>query len=174
MRGEQGPGMSHDGVGAMFGFFKKEHGPGAHATGRPPRHSRGWAEVRGYLQQADSLRVLDFGSTSPSNINYLTKLGHSVYMANVVQDATKPEWLKPAQLFDEKGVEPEFDVDRFVAANLDFSGRDFDIILLWDGARAVYPAARGIAAGRETAGVLSWTEGRAGNQFRAISVRRRR
>ena len=60
-------------------------------------------------------------------------------MANVVQDATKPEWLKPAQLFDEKGAEPEFDVDRFVSANLDFSGRDFDIILLWDTASFLPP-----------------------------------
>ena len=44
----------------MFGIFKKEHGSTANSTGRPPRHSRGWAEVRGYLQKADSLRVLDF------------------------------------------------------------------------------------------------------------------
>jgi SAM-dependent methyltransferase len=123
----------------MFGMFKKERGSVAHSAGRPPRHSRGWAEVRTYLKQADGLRVLDFGATSPSNINYLTKLGHSVYMANIVQDATKAEWLKPAQLFDEKGKEPEFDVERFVAANLDFSGRDFDIILLWDTANYLPP-----------------------------------
>ncbi len=123
-----------------MGLFKKEHGSTAHATERPLRHSRGWAEVRSYLQQADSLRVLDFGSTSPANINYLTKLGHSVYMANIVQDATRPEWLKPAQLFDEKGAAPEFDVERFVSANLDFSGRDFDIILLWDTANFLPPA----------------------------------
>jgi SAM-dependent methyltransferase len=73
--------------------------------------------------------VLDFGLTSPSNINYLTSLGHSVYMANIVQDATRPEWLKPSET---EGGEPDFDVERFIAANLDFSGRDFDVILLWD------------------------------------------
>jgi SAM-dependent methyltransferase len=121
-------------------FFKKERGSTASSAERPQRHSRGWVEVRSYLQQADSLRVLDFGATSPANINYLTKLGHSVYMANVVQDATKPEWLKPAQLFDEKGAAPEFDIERFVNANLDFSGRDFDIILLWDTANYLPPA----------------------------------
>lgn len=123
----------------MFGMFKKEHGSAPHSAGRQPRHSRGWVEVRSYLQKAESLRVLDFGSTSPANINYLTTLGHSVYMANVVQDATRLEWLKPANVADSKAADREFDVDRFIAANLDFSGRDFDVILLWDTANFLPP-----------------------------------
>ncbi len=123
----------------MFEFFKKERGSSAHSSGRPARHSRGWIEVRTYLEKTPSLRVLDFGTTSPANINYLTSRGHSVYMANIVQDATRPEWLKPAQLFDSKDTEPEFDVDGFIAANLDFSGRDFDVILLWDTANYLPP-----------------------------------
>jgi SAM-dependent methyltransferase len=123
----------------MFGIFKKNQGSAEYSAGRPPRHSRGWMEVRTYLQQTDGLRVLDFGATSPSNINYLTSLGHSVYMANIVQDATRPEWLKPAQLFDDVKAKPEFDVDRFISVNLDFSSRDFDIILLWDTANYLPP-----------------------------------
>ena len=123
----------------MFGMFKKERGSTAHSSERPPRHSRGWIEVRTYLEKTPSLRVLDFGTTSPANINYLTSRGHSVYMANIVQDATRPEWLKPAQLFDSKDAEPEFDIDGFIAANLDFSGRDFDVILLWDTANFLPP-----------------------------------
>ena len=120
----------------MRGIFNREHGSAAHGSARPPRHSRAWNDIRTHLQNSESLRVLDFGATSPSNINYLTSLGHSVYMANIVQDATRPEWLKPVQP-DSKpspgpGPVPEFDVDRFIAANLDFSGRDFDIVLLWD------------------------------------------
>jgi SAM-dependent methyltransferase len=107
---------------------KKETGSGF-SSERAARHSRGWSDVRTHLQNSDTLRVLDFGLTSPSNINYLTSLGHSVYMANIVQDATRPEWLKPPS---SEGGDPEFDVDRFIAANLDFSGRDFDVILLWD------------------------------------------
>ena len=123
----------------MFGMFKKEHGSAAHSAARQPRHSRGWVEVRTYLQKSESLRVLDFGSTSPANINYLTTLGHSVYMANVVQDATRPEWLKPSNVVGSKAADTEFDVDRFIAANLDFSGRDFDVILLWDTANFLPP-----------------------------------
>jgi SAM-dependent methyltransferase len=124
----------------MFGIFKRERGASSNSTGRPPRHSRGWIDVRTHLQQSEPLRVLDFGSTSPANINYLTSLGHSVYMANIVQDATKPEWLKPPLPGAPPRATPEFDVDRFIAANLDFSGRDFDVILLWDTANYLPPA----------------------------------
>jgi SAM-dependent methyltransferase len=113
----------------MFDFFKKGRGSTAHPSVRAPRHSRGWIEVRTYLEKTPSLRVLDFGTTSPSNINYLTSRGHSVYMANIVQDANKPEWIKPAV---DGESQPTFDIDGFIAANLDFSGRDFDVILLWD------------------------------------------
>ena len=115
-------------------MFSKKREPGLSALNseRPPRHSRGWSDVRAHLQKSDSLRVLDFGLTSPSNINYLTSLGHSVYMANIVQDATRPEWLKPTPADAPEGAAPDFDADRFIAANLDFSRRDFDVILLWD------------------------------------------
>ena len=102
------------------------------------RHSRGWADLLQHLKSRENLRVLDFGATSSSNINYLTSLGHSVYMAHIVQDAAKPEWLKPVE-----GGAPgatEFDVDRFEAANLDFSGRDFNVVLLWDTANYLPPA----------------------------------
>ncbi|MGA7156695.1 MAG: class I SAM-dependent methyltransferase [Acidobacteriaceae bacterium] len=123
----------------MLGIFKKERGSSTHSSERPPRHSRGWIEVRTYLEKNPSLRVLDFGTTSPANINYLTSRGHSVYMANIVQDATRPEWLRPAQRSDAKEGETEFDVDGFISANLDFSGRDFDVILLWDTANYLPP-----------------------------------
>lgn len=113
----------------MFSKFGKDRaqGAGGHGAERT-RPSRGWAEVLGFLKASDSLRVLDFGTTSPTNINFLTSLGHSVYMANVVQDANRPEWKLPA---DDSGAEA-YDIEGFVKSSLDFSGRDFDVILLWD------------------------------------------
>jgi SAM-dependent methyltransferase len=119
-------------------IFKKEN-RSSNSSDRVTRHSRGWAEVRSHLQAGEPLRVLDFGATSPANINFLTTLGHSVYMANVVQDATKPEWLLPLPADARKGDQPEFDAERFIATNLDFSGRDFDVILLWDTASYLPP-----------------------------------
>jgi len=122
-----------------MGIFNKESGSATAWSERSIRHSRGWNDVRTHLQKSEALRVLDFGSTSPSNINYLTSLGHSVYMANIVQDATRPEWLKPPAPDAEEGTPPDFDAERFIAANLDFSGRDFDVILLWDTANYLPP-----------------------------------
>ena len=116
----------------MRSFFRRDQGSASHGSDRPARHSRAWNDVRTHLQKSDALRVLDFGATSPANINYLTSLGHSVYMSHVVQDASRPEWQKASLSGEVAGSEPEFDVDRFIASNLDFAGREFDIILLWD------------------------------------------
>ena len=118
----------------MMRFFKRSGGAGEGHLLERTRHSRGWAEVLKYMRSepAKSLRVLDFGATSPTNINLLTSLGHSVYMANIVGEACKPEWLKAPAPGTRSSVTPDYDTERFAATNLDFSGRDFDVILLWD------------------------------------------
>jgi len=100
---------------------------GTDAT-RINRHSSGWNELLKYLRSQDSLRILDIGPTSSSNINYITSLGHSIYMANVVEEASKPEWLLQA----ESGEPATFDVEGFLQSNLNFSGRMFDVVILWD------------------------------------------
>jgi len=103
------------------------------------RHSRGWSDVRAHLNETSGLRVLDFGATSPANINFLTSLGHGVYMSNLVLEATAPEWLQPLPEGAKAEAARELDVERFIAANLDFSGRDFDVVLLWDTANYLPP-----------------------------------
>lgn len=100
-------------------------GPGG---GRIPRHSSGWKELLKHLGTQESLRVLDIGPTSSTNINYITSLGHSIYMANLVEEAAKPEWIVPGEGGDAAG----FDVDGFLKVNLNFSGRIFDVVILWD------------------------------------------
>jgi len=76
------------------------------------------------------LRILDIGPTSSNNINYITSLGHSIYMANLAEEAARPEWLVQG----DPGELPSYDVDGFIATNLNFSGRIFDVIILWDAA----------------------------------------
>ena len=117
----------------MLKLFTRKRGSGEGHVPERTRPSRGWAEVLAYLraEPSRSLRVLDFGTTSPVNINLLTSLGHSVYMANIVGDAQRPEWQKLGG-DGPRGKTPDYDTEGFKAANLDFSGRDFDIILLWD------------------------------------------
>jgi SAM-dependent methyltransferase len=112
----------------LFGGGDTTGNPRGSNAGRVPRHSSGWNELLKYLRTQESLRILDIGPTSSTNINYITNLGHSIYMANVVEEASKPEWLTPG----EAGAEPAFDVDRFLESNLNFSGRKFDVVILWD------------------------------------------
>lgn len=96
---------------------------------RVSRHSSGWMKILVRLKAADSgLRVLDIGPTSPNNINFLTNLGHSVYMADLVDEAVNPEWMLPKST-----EEPQtYDVAGFLSKHMDFGDRRFDVILLWD------------------------------------------
>jgi hypothetical protein len=91
------------------------------------RHSGGWAALRRRLQADSGLRAIDMGYTSPSNINYLTGLGHSVFLADVVHDACMGKWQNG------KGEDgnPAWNIEGFLEQSLNFSGRTFDVVLLW-------------------------------------------
>ena len=111
---------------------KQESGPVTAVSGgftgpRVPRHSGGWAALRQRLQAEPGLRVIDVGFTSPSNINYLTGLGHSVFLADLVRDAWTGDWQTGV---DEQG-NPVWNVEGFLDQTLKFSGRMFDVVLLW-------------------------------------------
>lgn len=95
---------------------------------RMPRHSSGWVRILSRLKSEPGLRVLDIGPTSPTNINFLTSLGHSVYMADLVEEAIKPEWMLPAQ----EGEKQAYETQAFLAKHMDFGDRKFHIVLLWD------------------------------------------
>lgn len=122
---------------------------------RIPRHSGGWGLLRKRLASEEGLRVLDIGSTSPANINYLTSLGHSVYMADLVEDALNGDWLNGA---DEEG-KPVWNVEGFAKQNLHFSGRLFDLVLLWTALdylpeALVAPVVRGLHSAMSPGGQL--------------------
>lgn len=123
------------GVGAAA-----ETGPGGQRSTlqgpRVPRHSSGWTALQKHLEANPGQRILDVGPTSPTNINFLTGLGHSVYMADLVDDANSEEYRiahgHPHADPDADEDMQQYDAVRFVAENLDFAGREFDAVLLWD------------------------------------------
>jgi SAM-dependent methyltransferase len=117
-------------------FRKSEKTNASSAAARPSRSSSGWKDIHAYLEENPEQRVLDFGATSSSNINYLTGMGHSVYMAHAVQDAADPAWIRPV----EEGP-PQFDAEAFAAEAYGFSGRAFNVVLLWDTANYLPPSA---------------------------------
>jgi hypothetical protein len=113
---------------SLFGSSDNSSNARGADSNRVARHSSGWNELLKHLRTQDSLRILDIGPTSSSNINYITSLGHSIYMANVVEEASKPDWVVPGEAGEPAG----FDVERFLESNLNFSGRIFDVVILWD------------------------------------------
>lgn len=112
----------------FFGGGNRSGGGRDGGGDRLSRHSSGWKELLKHLQSHESLRVLDIGPTSSANINFITGLGHSIYMANLVEDAWKPEWMSVMA----PGEPAVFDVERFLASNMNFSGRTFDVVIFWD------------------------------------------
>jgi hypothetical protein len=83
--------------------------------------------LRKRLQAEPGLRAIDVGYTSPANINYLTGLGQSVFLADLVHDACTQDWQTGT---DEEG-NPVWNVQGFLDQSLKFSGRTFDVVLLW-------------------------------------------
>jgi hypothetical protein len=98
-----------------------------HAGSRIPRHSGGWAAIRKRLQAEPGLRVIDSGHTSPTNINYLTSLGHSVFLADLVKEACTGAW----QVGKDEDDKPIWNVEGYISQTLNFAGRTFDVVLLW-------------------------------------------
>jgi hypothetical protein len=83
--------------------------------------------LRKRLQADPGLCIVDTGYTSPANINYLTGLGHSVFLADLVYDACTGNWQTGT---DEDG-NPVWNVSGFLEQALNFAGRTFDVALLW-------------------------------------------
>lgn len=94
---------------------------------RVPRHSGAWAMMRKRLQAEPGLRIVDVGYTSPSNINYLTELGHSIFLSDLVHDACTGDW----QRGEDADGNPILDLDGFLKQSLGFAGRMFDVVFLW-------------------------------------------
>jgi SAM-dependent methyltransferase len=117
----------------LLNWFEKKQGGGSIASAstasgpKVPRHSGGWASLRKRLQAEPGLRVIDVGATSPTNINFLTELGHSIFLADLVDDAWNENWQTEK---DEEG-NPVWNVDGFLKQSLNFAGRTFDVVLLW-------------------------------------------
>jgi SAM-dependent methyltransferase len=108
----------------LFGG-SEARGSGAKASARIPRLSSGWTQLQKSLRDQEGLRILDIGPTSSTNINFLTAMGHSVYMANLVEDLADPKWTS-------SDPDTPFAAEDFVRENLDFGERLFDTVLFWD------------------------------------------
>ncbi len=94
---------------------------------RTTRHSSGWDALAKGLRGAEGLRTLDFGPTSSTNINLLTGMGHSVYMADLIAESHDKKWTQT-----EPDGTVEFRTEDFLAETLQLGDRVFDVVLMWD------------------------------------------
>jgi hypothetical protein len=118
-----------------LGFFRNFIGgntesasvPGERAP-RIPRQSTGFSQFTRSISAPDGQRVLDLGSTSSSNIQYITGLGHKAYNEDVLMEAASDKLLIPGP---EKGS-TVISVELFLSGNLRYEPELFDAVLLWD------------------------------------------
>ncbi|MGD0830516.1 MAG: SAM-dependent methyltransferase [Terracidiphilus sp.] len=82
--------------------------------------------MRKRLEAESGLYAVDVGYTSPANIHYLTGLGHSVFLADLVVDALTGEWQSKSE---DGGM--AWNVEGFLDQALRISDRKFDVVLLW-------------------------------------------
>ncbi len=117
----------------MLSWFNKKQEDGSPTSvpgfsgPKVARHSGGWAALRRRLETESGLSVLDVGYTSPANINYLTSRGHNIFLADLLLDAYSGNWQAGVDDDDK----PVWNVDGFLEQSLTFSGRMFDVVLLW-------------------------------------------
>ncbi len=117
------------------GFMKffRGSGPGPEgltaesANKRLSRRSSGLGELARTLASDESLCVLDIGSTSPTNIRYLTERGHKIYSEDLLIASTDPSLIAK----DEQG-NSVLDSKKFLSENLVFQAAQFDVVLCWN------------------------------------------
>jgi len=97
-------------------------------TVRIPRRSTGFNQFTKAILRPDGQRVLDLGSTSSSNINFITGLGHKAYNEDVLMEGNDSQLVIAGPEEGSKTV----DVARFLAEDLQYEPESFDAVLLWD------------------------------------------
>jgi SAM-dependent methyltransferase len=94
---------------------------------RLTRRSNGLAEISRLFDSAEQFCILDIGSTSASNIRYLTERNHRLYSEDLLEASTDPA----LETRDDDG-KATLDSKRFLTDNLVFPNGHFDIVLCWN------------------------------------------
>src|SRR5579862_2847759 len=97
------------------------------AATRLTRRSSGLGEVSRMFPSEEPLCVLDIGSTSASNIRYMTERGHKIYSEDLLDASTDPS----LKMKDETG-QIVMDSKRFLSDNLVYPAAHFDVVLCWN------------------------------------------
>ena len=113
-------------------FRGSASGPGSGApTARPQqrltRRSSGLGELARMFKSDEPLCILDIGSTSATNITFLTERSHKIYSEDLLDASTDTSLA----MKDERG-QTVLDAKRFLAENLVYGNAQFDLVLCWN------------------------------------------
>lgn len=111
----------------LFGKTDEQKSTSQLTHPRISRRSTGFQEFIRSIEKTEGQRILDLGPTSPSNISFITGLGHRAYNEDVLLASHDPALM----LQDPDGTN-KTDVTRFLAENLAHERELFDAVLLWD------------------------------------------
>jgi hypothetical protein len=112
----------------IFGGSTEASSASGARTPRIPRRSTGFNQFTRTILRPDGQKILDLGSTSSSNIHYITGLGHKAYNEDVLMEANAGKLVIPGPEEGSKTI----DVERFLAEDLQYEAESFDAVLLWD------------------------------------------
>ena len=112
----------------MFGGAAQPPSATGEGAVRIPRRSTGFNQFTRSILRPDGQTILDLGSTSSSNINYITGLGHKAYNEDVLMEGNASRLVIPGT---EEGS-TTLDVARFLEEDLQYDAESFDAVLLWD------------------------------------------
>ena len=84
-------------------------------------------EISRLLNSQEALCVLDMGSTSASNIGFLTSRGHKNYSEDLLRSS-----LDPALRIQDAAGTSVLDCKRFLEENLVYANSMFDVVLCWN------------------------------------------
>jgi len=91
------------------------------------RRSSGMGEISRVLNTQEALCVLDLGSTSASNISFLTAQGHRNYSEDLLRASLDPD----LRTKDDTG-KLVIDSKKFLDENLTYQNGLFDVVLVWN------------------------------------------
>jgi SAM-dependent methyltransferase len=113
----------------LMKFFRSSSnqtaGPGV--TQKITRRSSGMGEISRLLNSQESLCVLDLGSTSASNIRFLTGKGHKNYSEDLLRSSLDPG----LRIKDVEG-NSVVDSKKFLDENVVYANAQFDVVLCWN------------------------------------------
>jgi SAM-dependent methyltransferase len=116
-------------------FFRNLFGGSTHQSSAPgentvriPRRSTGFNQFTKAILRPDGQKILDLGSTSSSNINFITGLGHKAYNEDVLMEGNASRLVIPGPKEDTTTI----DVERFLAEDMQYDSETFDAVLMWD------------------------------------------